>query len=121
MAKRKILLIDDEKDLVDLVKSNLESNGYDVLIAFNGKQGLEKAMAEQPDLIILDIMMPVMDGFETLRKIRDDDRIKNTPIIMLTVKSETESIFKAEELGSTDYITKPFSLEELINLIKTYI
>ena len=120
MAK-KILVVDDERDVVELLKARLEANEYKVITAFSGKEALEKAKSEQPNLIILDIMMPEMDGFEVLRKLRIKAETKNIPVIMLTAKGETVAVTKAGDLGSTDYFTKPYDAEELLNYIKRYV
>jgi len=121
---KKILVVDDEKDVTELIKVRLEANKYEVLTAFSGKEGLEKAKSGQPNLILLDIMMPEMDGFEVLRKLRDmrlKKEIKNIPVIMLTAKGEVSSMSRAKELGSVDYFVKPFDSEELLRYIRRYI
>jgi len=121
---KKILVIDDEKDVVELIKARLEANKYEVLTAFNGKEGLEKAKSGQPNLILLDIMMPEMDGFGVLGKLRDmrlKKEIKNIPVIMLTAKGEVSSMSRARELGSVDYFVKPFDSEELLRYIRRYV
>ena len=114
--KKRILIIDDETKLVDLVKEWLESKDYKVSAAYNGLNGLEK-----PDLVILDINMPGLDGFEVLSSLRKNQETKYTPVIMLTVKRETESIMKAQDLETTDYIMKPFSVKRLLNLVRKYV
>lgn len=119
MGKR-ILVIDDEPDLLDLVKNWLESKGYDVIAANNGLEGLKKAEDEKPSVVILDVKMPGMDGFEVLNKLRADPKTQYMPVIMLTQKRETESVFKAADIGTTDYIMKPFSLQELLKMVKRY-
>ena len=118
---RKLLLIDDEPDLREMVKTRLEANKYKVITAGDGTEGLEKAKIEKPDLILLDIMMPGMDGFEVLQKLKQDSETINIPVIVLTAKGELESIFKARDSGSTDYIIKPFETEELLRLIERYL
>ena len=119
--KKRILIIDDETKLVDLVKEWLESKDYKVSAAYNGLNGLEKAKNEKPDLVILDINMPGLDGFEVLSSLRKNQETKYTPVIMLTVKRETESIMKAQDLETTDYIMKPFSVKRLLNLVRKYV
>lgn len=121
MNGKKVLMIDDEPDLVEVIKQRLELRGYEVLVASDGKEGLEKVITKQPDLILLDIKMPGIDGFEVLRRLRNNQETKDIPIIMFTVKGETRSILKAGDLGSTDYIIKPFSIKELEGLIGRYI
>ena len=112
---RKILVVDDEKNIVEIIKFNLKKEGYDVITASNGQEGVEKAFSEQPDLIILDIMMPVMDGYEACRKIREK---LDTPIIMLTARAEEVDKVLGLELGADDYVTKPFGVRELMARVK---
>jgi len=116
----RILLIDDEKDLVKLVVIRLEAAGYEVITAYGGQEGLDKAKIEKPNLILLDIMMPGMDGFEVLHKLKNDTETVNIPVIMLTAKGESQSLFAAQDLKATDYIIKPFETEELLRLVKRY-
>ena len=120
MRGKKILVIDDEAHMVELLRERLGRNGYEVISAADGLEGLEKANKENPDLILLDIMMSGMDGFEVLRKLRSGPETKNIPVIMLTAKADTDSIFRAEDLKSTDYIIKPFDFKELLDLIEKY-
>ncbi len=116
---RTILIVDDEKNIVDILGFNLKKEGYDVIAAYDGGEGLETALATNPDLILLDIMLPVMDGFEVCRKFRETNN--STPIIMLTAREdETDKVFGLE-LGADDYITKPFSMREVIARVKTNI
>ena len=112
---RTILVVDDEKNIVDIVKYNLEKEGYKVLCAFNGQEGLDMALAENPELILLDIMMPKMDGFEVCKKVREK---MQTPIIMLTARAEEIDKVLGFELGADDYVTKPFSVRELMARVK---
>lgn len=114
----KVLIIDDEEHIVELIKFNLEANGFVTLEAFNGIDGLKLAKKEIPDLILLDLMLPGIDGIEVCKRIRQDDKLKNTPIIMLTAKSEEIDKILGLELGADDYITKPFSVRELSARIK---
>ena len=111
----KILVIDDERNIVDLVAFNLKKEGYAVLTATDGEEGLALTFAENPDLVLLDVMMPKMDGFETCRKIREK---KQTPIIMLTARAEEIDKVLGFELGADDYVTKPFSVRELMARVK---
>jgi DNA-binding response OmpR family regulator len=113
---KKILIIEDEPDLVKGLKLNLSDEGFDVDWAVNGMEGLRKAIEEAPDLIILDIMLPEMDGFEVCRKLRQKNI--NTPIIMLTAKGGEIDKVVGLEIGADDYITKPFSIRELLARIK---
>lgn len=118
---KKILLIDDEVDLVESLKKTLESSGYEVHGALTGKDGYDKAQRERPHLILLDIIMPDMDGFEVLRRLRNSPDTALTNIIMCTARGDTGSILKAEKSYATDYIIKPFELRELMELIEKYI
>lgn len=120
MAKR-ILVVDDEPALVEMIKKRLEANDYEVITSYGGQEALDKAETEKPDLILLDIMMPGMDGFQTLGRLRGSQVTRYTPVIMLTCKGETSSIFKAHDLGSTDYIIKPFDPKRLLDVIKRHI
>ena len=113
--RRKILVVDDEERMVRFIRLNLEHDGYVVIDAFNGKQALQRLRDATPDLILLDVMMPDLDGFEVLQMIRE---ITNVPVIMLTAKSEEDDRVRGLELGADDYITKPFSPRELVSRIK---
>jgi len=113
--KRKILIVDDEKNIVDILKFNLKKEGFDTIEAYDGKQALEMAEREKPDLILLDIMLPEYDGFTVCKKIR---QTMNTPILMLTAREEEVDKVLGLELGADDYITKPFSPRELMARVK---
>jgi len=110
-----ILVVDDEPRIIEAVNMNLELEGYQVSSASNGYEALKKLTKEVPDLVILDVMMPEMDGFETLRQIRE---ISTVPVIMLTVKGEETDKVKGLDLGADDYVTKPFSPKELVSRLK---
>ena len=114
---QKILLIEDNDDIRNNTAEILELSSYQVITAENGKIGVEKALAHQPDLIICDIMMPVLDGYGVLHAIHKNDAIKNTPFIFLTAKTERSDFRKGMELGADDYITKPFDGTELLNAV----
>ena len=109
-----ILIIEDEIDIANLVGFNFERNGYSVDIAHDGREGLEKILKNQPDLVILDLMLPEIDGYKILKKMQRDTRSHSIPVIMLTAKSQIDDRLKGLELGADDYITKPFSPKELI-------
>ncbi|MDD2364052.1 MAG: response regulator [Eubacteriales bacterium] len=111
----KILVVDDEQNIVDILKSNLEREGYEVLVAFDGEQAVEMCKTKGPDLVLLDCMMPGMDGFDVCKTIR---RNSNVPIVMLTAKSEELDKVLGLELGADDYITKPFSVREVLARVK---
>ncbi len=112
-----ILLIEDNDDIRDNTAEILELSNYKVIVAENGKAGVEKALEHTPDLIICDIMMPVLDGYGVLHAVHKNERIKNTPFIFLTAKSERNDFRKGMELGADDYITKPFDGTELLNAV----
>ncbi|HXC99574.1 MAG TPA: response regulator transcription factor [Verrucomicrobiae bacterium] len=114
----KILVVDDEPDAIELIKFNLKSAGYDVLTAVDGDEALKKARALLPDLIVLDLMLPEVDGLEVCKILRRDQRISATPILMLTAKAAEIDRVLGLELGADDYVTKPFSPRELILRIK---
>ncbi len=114
MSKRRILVCDDDDMLVELLRYRLTARGYDVLTAHNGGEGLEIARSERPDAIVLDAMMPVMDGYQVLRQLRADAELVAIPVIMLTARRQEQDIVGALELGANDYLVKPFIPEELI-------
>lgn len=118
MDKKKILLVDDEKDLVKIVKFRLEANDYEVITACDGQEALEKARGEKPDLIILDLMLPKMDGYKVCGLLKKDSRFMRIPIIMFTAKAQEEDMRLGEELGADAYITKPFEPGVLLDKIK---
>ncbi len=113
--KYRILVVDDERRMVGFIRLNLEQDGYEVIEAFNGTEALNRLRDSLPDLILLDVMMPDIDGFEVLRTIRE---IRQIPVIMLTAKGEEDDKVKGLELGADDYVTKPFSPRELVSRIK---
>ena len=113
--KKLILVVDDEPRMIQFIRMNLELEGYRVTQAANGLEALNKVRDELPDLVILDVMMPELDGFETLRMLRE---VSSVPVIMLTVKADEDDKFKGLELGVDDYVTKPFSPRELASRVK---
>ncbi|MDG5813679.1 response regulator transcription factor [Chitinispirillales bacterium ANBcel5] len=118
MTSKKILIIEDDEDIIELVSYNLAREGYDVVAAVSGEEGLEKIKREQPNLVLLDLMLPGIDGFEVCRSIRTKAVQTNIPIIMLTAKGENADIVTGLELGADDYIIKPFSPRVLLARIK---
>ena len=118
MAKGKILIVEDDRDIVEMVEYNLKEEGYATISALNGEDGVNLAGSEQPDLIILDIMLPVIDGFEVCRTLKSDDKTSHIPIIILSAKSQETDKVVGLELGADDYVTKPFSPRELIARIR---
>ena len=117
--KIKILIVDDEPDILEILKLNLQSEGYKVSTAENGKKALKKVDKINPDLIVLDLMMPIMDGIETCERLRLDSRYKNTLIIFLTARSEDYSQIAALDVGADDYITKPVKPRVFLSKIKS--
>ncbi len=111
----KILVVDDEKPIVDILRLNLEKNGYKVICAHDGETAAEMALSEEPDLILLDVMLPKMDGFSVCKHVREKSSV---PIIMLTAREEEVDKVLGLELGADDYMTKPFSLRELMARVK---
>ncbi|MGB0347417.1 MAG: response regulator transcription factor, partial [Balneolaceae bacterium] len=118
MAKKTILVVDDEKDLLDLIEYNLIKEGFKVLKAENGLKGIEVAKEHKPDLVLLDIMMPKMDGLEAVEIMRKDDDLKRIPIIFLTARSDEKTEIEGLNKGGDDYITKPISTTKLVSRIK---
>lgn len=118
-ARKKILVVDDEKDIVELVGINLKRNGYDILTAHNGADALAMAEKQPPDAIILDIMMPGMDGNTVVRQLKADARLAQIPVIMLTAKSGEIDVVVSLTLGADDYVTKPFSMSILLARLNT--
>ncbi len=118
MARRKILVVDDEKYVVELIKDILESAGYRVVSAYSAKEAMEKVYTESPDLVLLDILMPRVDGYQVCREIRGDLVLSNIPIIMLTVKSGERDEIKGLGIGADDYIVKPFRPGLLLARVK---
>jgi DNA-binding response OmpR family regulator len=117
--RKRILVVDDEKDLVELISYNLRRNGYEALTAFDGNEAIEVAQRERPNLVILDLMLPGIDGTEVARRLRADARTANVPIIMLTAKGEETDVIVGLTLGADDYVTKPFSVKILLARLKT--
>lgn len=117
-GKKKVLIVEDERSISDIIKFNLEKENYAVDTAYDGREGLEKALNGAPDLILLDIMLPYMDGFQVCKKVREHSTV---PILMLTAKEEEVDKVLGLELGADDYITKPFGMRELIARIKANI
>ena len=118
MANEKILVVDDEEHIAELISYNLSSNGYKVITANNGIDAVKIAIEEKPSLILLDLMIPGKDGYDVCKEVRSNNEIRNTPIIMLTAKSEELDKILGLELGADDYITKPFSVRELLARVK---
>ncbi len=116
--KKRILIVDDERDLVETITFRLEASGYEVLAAYDGAEGLEKARTEKPDIILLDVMMPKMDGYQVCRMLKFDEEFKNIPIIMLTARGQDMDKKTGTDVGADGYITKPFDSKMLMEEIK---
>jgi two-component system phosphate regulon response regulator PhoB len=119
MPKEHILAVDDEEDILELIQFNLNREGYKVSTATSGEDALRKVYSKKPDLILLDLMLPDLDGFAVARKLKDDPKKRHIPIIMLTAKGEESDIVTGLELGADDYIVKPFSPRILIARVRT--
>lgn len=118
MAKAKILVIEDEKDILDIIEFNLEKEGYKVKCVESGEEGLKHAREKIPDIILLDLMLPGIDGLDVCRVLKNDSKTRHIPIIMITAKSEESDIVSGLEMGADDYITKPFSPKVLLARVK---
>lgn len=121
MKKEKILVVDDEEDILELVRYNLDREGYTVCCAVSGEEALKAADADVPDLVILDLMLPGIDGLDVARRLRQNPSTKEVPIVMLTAKGEEADVVAGLELGADDYVTKPFSPRILIARMKAVI
>ena len=118
-AKRRILVVDDERDIVDMVGYNLQKNGYEVLSAYDGQQALDIAQREKPDLIVLDLMLPSLSGTEVARRLKGNAATAGIPIVMLSAKGEETDVVVGLTLGADDYVTKPFSVKILLARLAT--
>jgi len=115
------LVVDDDRLLLRLIELNLGKAGMKVLLADSGREALRLAMEETPDIILLDLMMPMMDGYEVMRRLKAEQETMNIPVVMLTAKSSINDRMRCEEMGAVAYITKPFNLEELRGTIKNIV
>lgn len=118
-AGPKILIVDDDPTNVDILKARLKANDYHVIEAFDGEEALQEAKAERPDLILLDVMMPKLDGFDVCQRVKADQEMPFIPIILVTAKTETEDIVKGLGVGADDYLTKPMNHVELLARVKS--
>lgn len=121
MKKKRVLVVDDEADLVELLECRLEDNDYNVSKAYDGLEALEKARKEKPDLVLLDLMLPKIDGYKVCKLLKADNLHANLPIILLSAKAQQEDIRLGREAGADAYITKPFAPEELLGRIRQLI
>ncbi len=115
---RKIVLAEDEPQIARLIEFKLKKEGYGVTTKENGEEALKAIKADKPDLILLDVMMPVMDGYEVLRRLKEDENLKSIPVIMLTARAQEKDVVKGIDMGAEDYITKPFHPAELLARVK---
>lgn len=118
MGKKRILLVDDEHHLVDMVKMRLEANDYEVITAYDGQEALDVARREKPDLIILDLMLPKMDGYKVCGLLKNDSRYTSIPILLFTAKAQDDDMKQGRDVGADGYITKPFEPQVLLGKIK---
>jgi DNA-binding response OmpR family regulator len=116
--RKKIIIIEDDRDIVKLVKYNLEKLGMEVFEAYNGQEGLDLARGKSADLIILDLMLPQIDGYEVLKNLKEDKNITDIPVIILSAKVSAGAVIKGFQMGASDYIPKPFSIDELASKVK---
>lgn len=120
MSKKKILLVEDEFFLAKTIQTRLEFHGYEVFIKENGAEALEFLKTNKVDLVLMDVMMPVMDGWEATKRIKSDDKLKSIPVVFLTARARHEDHLKASEVGGQDYIAKPFESQDLLNVISKW-
>ena len=118
---KKILIVDDEKDIVETMTFMLKAKGFDCISAYDGETGLSLAKSEKPDLVILDVMMPKINGYKICRLLKFDNKYKDIPIIMVTARSQDEDKIIGEETGADEYITKPFDLDEVVKTVEQYL
>lgn len=121
MVDKKVLIVDDEQDIVETLKFMLECEGITCITAFDGEEALNKAKTENPDLIILDVMLPKINGYKISRLLKFDAKYKDIPILMVTARSQEEDKIIGEETGADEYITKPFDITEVVELVKKYL
>lgn len=120
MSKKTILLVEDEFFLAKTIKARLEFHGYEVFIKENGVEALEFLKENKVNLILMDVMMPLMDGWEATKRIKADDKLKAIPVVFLTARARHEDHLKASEVGGQDYIAKPFESQDLLNVISKW-
>jgi DNA-binding response OmpR family regulator len=118
MSQKRILIVDDEPDILETLRMNLELEGFECLVAQDGNRGLERAQREKPDLMILDLMLPGLDGYKICRLLKFDDQYRHIPIIMLTAKAQDEDRLLGEQTGADHYMTKPFAMSNLVGKIR---
>ena len=120
-GKKRILIVDDEPNICELLSETLKGAGYEAFMANGGQEGIEKAASLKPDLILLDVMMPVFDGWKVLERLRGVAEMRDIPVVMLTARNETESVMRSQKYKVADYFFKPVDLEELLKLLPRYV
>ena len=120
MSTKKILLVDDEVDLVEIIRFALEKKDFTVLVSHDGEDALKQARKESPDLILLDIMLPKLDGYKVCRLLKFDERYKHIPILILSARTQERDKIIGMEIGADEYITKPFEMDELVEKVESY-
>jgi DNA-binding response OmpR family regulator len=121
MPTKRILIVDDEPDLLETIQVTLEMEGYECLVAYDGFRGLDRARTEKPDLIILDVMLPGLNGYKICRLLKFDEQYKHIPIIMLTAEAQEQDRLTGEETGADYYMTKPFAADKLIAKVAEFL
>ena len=119
--KAKILIVDDEPYNVDYLQQELEDLDYQIITAFNGQEALDKIKSQQPDLILLDLMMPILDGFAVLARVKEDDALRLIPVIIVSAANDSKSVVKGIKQGADDYVTKPIDAEHLKKKVKEFL
>ena len=119
--KAKVLIVDDEPNNVDFLEQALEDSGYQLITATNGQEALNKIKSEQPDLILLDLNMPIMDGFTVLAKVKEDPNLRDIPVIIISSEHESKSVVKGIKQGAEDYLTKPVNAGLLVKKVKEFL
>ncbi len=121
MSKAKVLIVDDEPFNIEVLEQALDGTDYQVVTASNGQEAWEKIQSEQPDLILLDLMMPVMDGFAVLAKVKDDSMLRDIPIIIVSAEHDSKSVVKGIKQGAEDYLTKPVDTAQFVKKVKEFL
>lgn len=121
MSKAKVLIVDDEPFNIDVLEQALDGTNYQVITATNGQEAWAKIQSEQPDLILLDLMMPVMDGFAVLAKVKEDSMLRDIPIIIVSAEQDSKSVVKGIKQGAEDYLTKPVNTDQFVQKVKEYL
>ena len=121
MSKAKVLIVDDEPFNIDVLEQALDGSNYQVITASNGQEAWAKIQSEQPDLILLDLMMPVMDGFTVLAKVKEDPTLRDTPIIIVSAENDSKSVVKGIKQGAEDYLTKPVNTAQFVKKVKDFL